>query len=339
MNALTLSILFFLGVSILFYVLFAGADFGAGILELFLGPQLKKEQRKLILHAMAPVWEANHVWLILAIVILFMGFPRIYATISIYLYLPIIALLLGIIMRGCAFTFRYYDTLSTFYQPVYSAVFATSSLWASLFLGILAGAVILGRIDPAAVDFYSLYIAPWLNGFCITLGLFTAGLFTFLASVYLVGETQEDSLRSIFKKKAVSSSLFAMISGAAVFVLAETSGLSLANRFFNHPLSIAAFLATLPLWVIFWWSLSKKQAVFRTRFLAALIVALVLLGWFSVQLPEAVRFAPPALSLTFQNTAAQAASLKALLTALLVGSLIIFPALGYLLRIFKWKSV
>ena len=98
-NWLLSLILTFLGISILFYVLLGGADFGAGILELFSWGKKSAEKRKIISHAMAPVWEANHVWLILAVVILFMGFPTVYATLSIYLHLPIIAVLVGIVLR------------------------------------------------------------------------------------------------------------------------------------------------------------------------------------------------------------------------------------------------
>jgi cytochrome d ubiquinol oxidase subunit II len=77
------SIAFFLAASILLYCLLAGADFGAGILEALLGNHRREEQRKIISHAMGPVWEANHVWLILAVVILFMGFPKAYSALSI----------------------------------------------------------------------------------------------------------------------------------------------------------------------------------------------------------------------------------------------------------------
>ena len=101
------SVAFFLGVSLLLYSLFAGADFGAGILEWFTGKNHRKEQQELITHAMGPVWEANHVWIILAVVILFNGFPRAYSQLSISFHIPLTIMLMGIILRGCAFTFRH----------------------------------------------------------------------------------------------------------------------------------------------------------------------------------------------------------------------------------------
>ncbi|MEO5969520.1 MAG: cytochrome d ubiquinol oxidase subunit II [Bdellovibrionia bacterium] len=342
MSLLLFSILTFLGISILFYVLFAGADFGAGILELFLGQKLPQSQRKLISRAMAPVWEANHVWLILAVVILFVGFPRIYTTISIYLHLPLIAILLGIVGRGCAFTFRYYDTLGTIYHRTYSRVFAGSSLWTSFFLGTLVGAMTLGRIDPTAQDFYTLYITPWLNEFCTALGLFVCALFAFLAAVYLMGEAEETELRNIFKKRAIRSGLAAVVLGVIVFLSAEFDGLPLARDFFHHPTSIGSFIGATCLWFPFWKNLSHGKHLMRTRIIGAAIVTLVLLGWLAVQFPLAIHFSSGSQvtsGITFQEAAAPPATLRALLWALVSGALLIFPALGYLLKIFKWQIV
>ena len=161
-------ILLFLALSLLFYVLFGGADFGAGMLELRLGKTLRDEQQELMAHAVAPVWEANHMWLVLAVVILFMGFPRIYTELSTYLFLPIMAILLGIVVRGCAFTFRHYDTLTPRPQGLYRWAYRLSSLWTAFFLGVIAGAPFLGRMSPQGSSFYEVYVASWLNPFCLT---------------------------------------------------------------------------------------------------------------------------------------------------------------------------
>src|SRR4029453_6983829 len=98
-------IVIILGTSFLLYALLGGADFGAGIVEAFAG----RRGELTISKAIAPVWEANHVWLILAVVILFTGFPAVYASLSWVLHIPLMIVLLGIIMRGTAFTFRHYD--------------------------------------------------------------------------------------------------------------------------------------------------------------------------------------------------------------------------------------
>ena len=89
------AILSFLAAAVVLYVVLAGADFGAGILEIF--GRGRPEVRRAVTHAMAPVWEANHVWLILIVVILFMGFPSVYTTISVHLFLPTMAVLVGVV--------------------------------------------------------------------------------------------------------------------------------------------------------------------------------------------------------------------------------------------------
>src|SRR5579871_1609836 len=128
----------FLAASLIFYGVLAGADFGVGILEIFF-----RDDERLISQAMAPVWEANHVWLILALVILFTGFPPAFAQFSIYYHIPLIFLMMAIVMRGCAFTFRHYDVVPDGAQAYYAWVFRASSLLATFVLGLIAGAIFI----------------------------------------------------------------------------------------------------------------------------------------------------------------------------------------------------
>ena len=158
----------FVGISLLLYVLLGGADFGAGIIEIVTG----KKGINTISKAIAPVWEANHIWLIVIIVVLFNAFPAVYSTVTSYLHIPLMLILLGIIFRGTAFTFRYYDPFQDKSHRVYTFVFKLFSVLTPFFLGLALGAVILGRmtLSPDAT-FYELYVAPWLNFFSLTLGV------------------------------------------------------------------------------------------------------------------------------------------------------------------------
>ena len=339
MTLMTAIILLFLLASLLLYALLGGADFGAGILELFLGKRHRAAAQQVISRAMAPVWEANHVWLILAIVILFMGFPRVYTAVTVYLHLPVLALLLGIVGRGCAFTFRHYDTPSIRYHRLYSAVFSLSSLGSALVLGILVGAAMLGRVNPEAASFVELYVAPWLNTFCIATGIFAACLFAFLAAVYLVGETRDPELRGWFLRASAWANVALLIAGVLVFAAAQYEGLPLLRDFFRHPLSVAAFVLATLLLLPFWRALRKDAGTLMVRITGAAIVSLVLLGWYGVQYPVAFAFPGAEASLTFAEAAAPAATQRALLGALLAGSLIIFPATFYLLGVFKWETL
>src|SRR5262249_18514022 len=112
-----------LGVSFILYTFLAGADFGAGLWEKLPG----RRGDSTISKAIAPVWEANHVWLILAIVILFSGFPMVYSSLAWVLHIPLMMVLIGIIMRGCAFTFRHYDVHQGRAHKYYSYLFHVSS--------------------------------------------------------------------------------------------------------------------------------------------------------------------------------------------------------------------
>lgn len=143
----------FLCLGILLYFLLGGADFGAGIIELFTSTKNRSRTRKTMYQAIGPVWEANHMWLIIAIVILFVGFPHIYTTMSVYLHIPLLIMLIGIIARGTAFVFRHYDAIKDDMQWLYNRIFRYSSFVTPFFLGIIAGSVISGHIDTEAKDF------------------------------------------------------------------------------------------------------------------------------------------------------------------------------------------
>src|SRR6201991_132932 len=166
-------VIIFLFFAILLYFLLGGADFGAGIIELFTSTDNKSRTRRTMYQAIGPIWEANHMWLIIAIVILFVGFPAIYSTMSIHLHIPLAIMLLGIIARGTAFAFRNYDAVHDNMQKVYNRIFVYSSFITPLFLGIIAGSTVSGRIDTHADNFLSAYIFDWLNTFSLSIGLFT----------------------------------------------------------------------------------------------------------------------------------------------------------------------
>src|SRR3954452_3987184 len=122
-------IILILGTSFVLYTLLGGADFGAGIIETFAG----RREESTISRAIAPVWEANHVWLILAVVILFTGFPLVYSSLSLVLHIPLMLVLVGIIFRGCAFTFRHYDVVNDNSHKYFTVLFRISSFITPLF--------------------------------------------------------------------------------------------------------------------------------------------------------------------------------------------------------------
>src|ERR1700754_2660664 len=126
-------VILFLFASITLYFLLGGADFGAGINELFTSTDNKHRTRKTSYQAIGPIWEANHMWLIITVVILFVGFPTIYSEMCIYLHIPLLIMLMGIIARGTAFAFRNYDAVTDHMQKVYNKIFVYSSFITPLF--------------------------------------------------------------------------------------------------------------------------------------------------------------------------------------------------------------
>lgn len=322
--------IFFLGFSLVFYVLFGGADFGAGVLEIISG----EGDRETIAHAIGPVWEANHVWLILVVVILFMGFPKIYAAMSLYLHIPLLIMLIGIVFRGSTFAFMHYDTIKDRSIDIYNWIFKISSLLTPLFLGIIVGAAMLGRINPAAETFTEAFIYPWFNLFSFMVGLFTITLFTYLASVYLIGETNDEHRRNAFTRSAGELNIAAVVIGILVFAAGEWEGLSLISLFVDSWFAILMIIIATLLLPAVWWSLLKARVVFSRVFAAAQIVC-IMLAWFQVQYPVVINMTDDFDGLTFHNTAAPDATLLQLIIALVLGSVIILPFLFYLMKTFK----
>src|SRR5919201_2580842 len=194
------------------YVLLGGADFGGGVWDLVSRGERGRRERELIASAIAPVWEANHVWLILVVVLLFTCFPPAFAALGLTLHIPLTLMLLGIVLRGSAFTFRSYDSQRDAVQRRWSRVFAVASLLTPLLLGVSIGAVASGAVGAAhALDatagFRARFVDPWLTPFALGVGALALPLFAFLAAVYLTVEAEDDALRETFRRRALAAAL------------------------------------------------------------------------------------------------------------------------------------
>ena len=323
-----------MSISLLLYVLLGGADFGAGILELF----TRGKARDIVSDAIAPVWEANHVWLILVIVILFVGFPPVYTTVLTALHIPILLALIGIIFRGSAFTFRHYDIEEEKPKAIYSVIFRYSSLFTTFFLGVSLGGIILGEISTDFSNgFYAIYIHPWLNLFSFSLGIFLIILFAFLANIFTLGEIKEHKDVERFARLAKYMIAALVVAGGAVFAAAEVYGHPLLYEFINSPVSLASVaLATLALPVL-WMNLTKRKQNLL-RLVAGFQTTMIVTGWFAIQFPILVNI-KDAPDITLQNARAPEQVQYYMLIALIAGVLIIFPAMGYLYKVFKFNSV
>jgi cytochrome d ubiquinol oxidase subunit II len=318
--------------ALVLYALLGGADFGGGVWDLFARRPRAARQRAIIERAIAPVWEANHVWLIVAVVILFTGFPPGFAALGTALHVPLTLLLIGIVLRGTGFTFRHYDRAGESAQKRWGRVFAISSSAAPIFLGIIIGTVTAGRIrlDENFVPTAG-FFRPWLGAFPIAIGFLTLALFTFLGAVYLTVEAAatDEALAEDFRLRAIVSGVLV---GACALAAALTAGPAtegFQQRLFGSPWSWPLQIAT-GLCAIGAFATLILRRYRLARVLAASQVALILLGWGLAQRPYLI--AP---DLTLEAAAAPPRTLELLVGALAVGSLILIPSLYGLMRVFK----
>ena len=188
------------------YALLGGADFGGGVWDLFATGPRKRQQRLAIERAMGPVWEANHVWLIFVIVVLFTCFPRGYAALGIALFLPFHLALLGIMLRGASFVFRSYQSRqedAAAETSGWGVVFGVASMISPVLLGMAFGVVTQGSIRLAEGDAIALaQPVAWLSPYAIANGLLALATCAYLAAVYLTNET-DGELQDDFRRRAI----------------------------------------------------------------------------------------------------------------------------------------
>lgn len=316
------------------YVLTGGADYGGGVWDLFARGPRKAEQRALIEEAIAPVWEANHVWLIALIVILFSGFPLAFALVSTALHIPLTLVLLGIVARGAAFTFRAYDSRDDRVQRRWGLLFSVASVITPVVLGVVVGSLSTGGIEVVDRQVTSGFFQPWATGpFPWVVGLFTLSLFAYLAAVYLTVEAEEldEELADDFRRRALIGA--AVAGGAAVvtIVLAADGAPILWRGLTEASWSLALFGVTACLALAAAWLLWVRR--YRlARLAAAGQVGFVILGWGAAQHPYLLADA-----VTLAEASAPSHVQLALFVILCVGGLPLGLALRYLFRVFKQR--
>ncbi len=330
-------VLTFLALSVYLYCLLGGADFGVGVHELFVSKKKKRQHEEVVRVAMGPVWEANHMWIIITIVILFVGFPRVYAEVSTYLHIPITLMLVGIIMRGCAFSFRHYDAVEDGSRKYYSLIFSLSSILTPITFGMIVGALMLGKINPEGLDYYSVYVAPWLNLFTLATGFFILSIFTFIASIFMIGEETIGDLKKSYIRRAKIVHLIMIAMGGLVFLTAQMEGFPLAIQFLKNPIALTSVaLATISHFLLWKWLASAKA--WPLRFVAGFQLLMVVTAWMEFSFPNAITYADGSV-LSFLAEAGPDKTLWMLGLTLIIGAIIFLPILGYLFFVFKKGTI
>jgi cytochrome d ubiquinol oxidase subunit II len=320
-------------ISLVLYAVMGGADYGGGMWDLLASGRRADRQRHAIAEAIAPIWEANHVWLILVVVLLFSAFPPGFSTIMIALHIPITAMLIGIVLRGSAFAFRKYDSTDDAVQRRWSTIFGVASFFTPLFQGLTMGALATGDIHLVGDHVTTGFFAGWLTPFAFTCGLFALALFAFLAATYMTVDTRsEPDLQDDFRRRAIWAQFAAIVLAVLVFITSRDGAplMYLGLTTWWAPLLLGwTGLSALTALVAMWFRIFNLA-----RIAAVAQVTIILLGWGLAQFPHLVT---P--DVTIQNAAAPESTLKLLLLALGAGAAVLVPSLLYLLQIFKRQGI
>jgi len=312
-------------VALVLYAATGGADFGGGLWDLLASGPRREEQRALVEEALAPIWETNHVWLILVVVVLFSGFPPAFGAVSISLFIPLLLLLAGIVLRGAAFTYRVYDVPEERVRARWGLLFAGSSVLASLALGIVVGALASGRLRDAVGGARPL---AWLAPFPLLVGLFATALFAYVAATHLAVEAT-GALREDFRRRGTAAGIIVLFLAIAVAALSAREAPLVFRGLTERPWSAALQIVTALLAAVALAALQLDR-VRLARAAAVVQLALIVVGWGAAQYPFLI--VP---DLTLAGASAPRNVQVALLCALGAGAVLLFPALYLLFRTFK----
>jgi cytochrome d ubiquinol oxidase subunit II len=326
---MTTTVAFMLLAGIVCYGVLGGADFGAGLWDLTAGGAARGARaRALIDHAIGPVWEANHTWLIFCLVILWSGFPTAFAAIMTTLYIPLGIAAFGIVLRGCGFAFRKVS-MRTAEQRLNGVAFASSSVITPFCFGAVAGGVASGRV-PATGSGDPL--SSWLNPTSLLGGVLAVLTCGYFAAIFLTADAHRAGAQDLARwaqRRVIAAAVAAgSVAFVGLFVLHQD-----APRLFDRlvhvgwPLialsgvaGVAALLATVlpamrhrPQWV---------------RPIGALAVAAVLGGWGVAQYPYLL-----GTHLTISESASPSATMAALIVVLGLAVVLVVPSLLWLLML------
>ena len=314
-----------------FYAVLGGADFGAGIWEFTTCLENDESDRKLINEAIGPVWEANHVWLIFVLIIMFNGFPLAFAAISRALWMPLLFALMGIVFRGAGFVIRAYGVGADWLRNAAGAAFACASTFTPFFMGMSVGAISSGTlpIQPDA-SYTGNRLTDCLTPLSLYSGILAVGLCSYLAAVYLTREASfrgDPQLLRTWRSRALSTGIWIGILAWLGLIMCKLEAPPLWQGLMARgwPFIATSMIA----------GIGSLEALRRNQFrianlLAAMAVATVLLGWAFGSYPLLV---PPHISI--EASKAPDVVLWAMTICILGGSVFLFPALWWLLRIFK----
>jgi len=310
-------------VAVTTYAVFGGADFGAGFWDLVAGGAARgAAPRALVDHAIGPVWEANHVWLIFALVVLWTAFPEAFASITLTAFVPLMLVALGIVLRGASFAFRK-SLFRTSQRRAFGAIFAFSSVLVPYGMGAVAGAIASGRVPAGgeAGDPWS----SWINPTSVVGGVLAVTVGAYLAAVYLISDARrlaDDAMVDYFRRRAVAAAIIAGPMALLGIVVLRSDARYLFDGLASRalPLVLLSSLCGIGSLVLL-----LRRSPRGARLLAMGAVASIIWAWGVAQWPYILPT-----SLKVAAAAAPQATLITVLVVFGVATVVILPSLGLL---------
>jgi cytochrome bd ubiquinol oxidase subunit II len=309
-------------VGLALYTVLGGADFGAGFWQLVAADEDIRNEAH---NAMAPVWEANHVWLVFVLTVVWTAYPAAFGSIASTLSVPLFVAGIGIVLRGGAYALRA-GTRTAVEQRRVDTLFAVSSILTPFALGTAVGGLAAERVHVGNPG--GSLVTSWLNPLSITIGVLAVAVSAYMAAVFLSGDAvrhRNPALAERFRTRALAAGVVAGAAALAGIVVLHVDAERLFTRLTQGDglpalvVSVAAGAATLALL----WRRRYEPA----RYTSALAVAAIIAGWALAQNPVLLR------GLTIREAAASHDTLVAVVVAVLAGAVLLFPSLALLFRL------
>jgi cytochrome d ubiquinol oxidase subunit II len=305
-----------------FYALFGGADFGGGLWDLLAGGAEKGERsRELIQRSLTPVWEANHVWLIFCLVVLWTAFGQAFSAIFTTLYVPLALAALGIVLRGAGFAFRK-SIVRLQGRRAMGATFAISSLLTPFFMGAVVGAIAAGNVPAGGSgDAFSSWLAP----LPLLVGAMFVASGAYLAGVFLVGDARragDEEMEIYFERRALGAGVVAGAFAIAGLLALHSEARYVFDRLTSQglPLVVLSILCGIALLAVL-----LRGGRRPLRPLAAGAVVAVIWGWGVAQFPYLLPT-----SLRIDQAAAPDPTMTIIFIVFAAAAVLVLPSLGLL---------
>ncbi len=304
------------------YAIFGGADFGGGLWDLIAGGDERgKRPRARIQRSLTPVWEANHVWLIFILVVLWTAFPEAFAAIMSTLYVPLTLAALGIVLRGAGFAFRK-SVESLPAQRALGASFAVSSVMTPFFMGAVVGAVASGNV-PAEGN--GAAFSSWLEPLPLLTGAMFVASGAYLAAIFLIADSRrynDRDMEEYFARRALWAAGAAGAFAMAGIVALHSDARYIFDRLLAEGLPLVGLSMACGLGVSIMLLRGRRRGL---RALAIVAVSAVIWGWGVAQFPYLLPT-----SLDIATASAPGPTLLSVLIVFGVAAITILPALALL---------